>query len=194
MYNANNTIDTEAMDTLDHAHFAAIPWCARHLQGDRIITAAPLCRTLKPAEEDSLFADTLNSRRGIFRMLQVYQKPLSPTYRVDEVKTFLTLGSGLNGYPSVCHGGLVMTILDEVISHLVPINQDRGTIPSGAHMTAYLNTNFIKPVSTPATILTRARFTKVEGRKYFMRGTVEDENGIILAQADALFVLLKSSL
>ncbi|KAI1420065.1 HotDog domain-containing protein [Xylaria sp. FL1777] len=182
------------MNNLDHSHFAAIPWCARHLQGDRMITEAPLSRTIKPDEEDTLFAETLNSKRGIFRMLHVYKEPLSPTERVNEIKTLLTLGSGLNGYPGVCHGGVVVTVLDEVISHLVPLNQERKTIPSGAHMTAYLNTRFVKPVSTPATILTRAWFTKVEGRKYFMQGTIEDENGIILAQADALFVQLKSSL
>ncbi|KAF2967718.1 hypothetical protein GQX73_g5869 [Xylaria multiplex] len=182
------------MDALDHAHFASIPWCAHHLQGDRIVMRAPSCRTLKPAEEDALFADTLNSDRGIFRMLQVYEEPLSPTEKVNEIKAFLTLGSGLNGYAGVCHGGLVMTILDEVISDLVPINQRRKTIPSGTHMTAYLNTNFLKPVSTPTTILTRAWFAKIEGRKYFMQGTIEDESGAILARADALFIQLKSSL
>ncbi|KAI1272294.1 HotDog domain-containing protein [Xylaria sp. FL0933] len=182
------------MDAVDYAHFTAIPWCATHLQGPRIITDAPISRTLKPDDEDSLFADTINSERGIFRMLMVYEEPLSPTERVNELKTFLTLGSGLNGYPGVCHGGLVVAILDEVVSHLVPINQDRKTIPRGAHMTAYLNTRFIRPVSTPATVLARARLTKVEGRKVFLQGTLEDEKGIILAQADALFVMLKSSL
>ncbi|GAW19378.1 hypothetical protein ANO14919_088640 [Xylariales sp. No.14919] len=182
------------MDSLDHAHFAAIPWCARHLQGDRVIARPPSCRTLKPADEDALFADTLSSERGILRMLQVYEEPLSPTERVNEVKAFVTLGSGLNGYPGVCHGGLVMAILDEVISDLVPINQRRGTAPGGTHMTAYLNTSFIRPVPTPATVLTRAWLTKIEGRKYFMQGTMEDEDGVVLARADALFVQLKSSL
>ncbi|KAH8158059.1 hypothetical protein CIB48_g10187 [Xylaria polymorpha] len=182
------------MDTLDHAHFAAIPWCASHLQGDRVVTGASPSRTLKSTSEDSLFAETLNSERGIVRMLRVYIEPLSPTERVNEVKAFLTLGSGLNGYPNVCHGGLVMTILDEVIGMLVPINQDRGRMPVGTYMTAYLNTTFLKPVLTPGTILTRTWFTKVEGRKYFTQGTIEDEKGVILARADALYILLKSSL
>ncbi|KAI8947781.1 thioesterase superfamily protein [Xylaria longipes] len=182
------------MDTLDNAHFAAIPWCARHLQGERIVAGPSPSRTLKSSGEDSLFADTLNSERGIVRMLRVYEEPLSPTERVDEVKAFLTLGSGLNGWPNVCHGGLVTTILDEVIGMLVPINRERGQMPTGTYMTAYLNTTFVKPVPTPATILTRTWFTKVEGRKYFTEGTIEDENGVILARADALYILLKSSL
>ncbi|RYC55646.1 hypothetical protein CHU98_g10562 [Xylaria longipes] len=182
------------MDTLDNAHFAAIPWCARHLQGERIVAGPSPSRTLKSSGEDSLFADTLNSERGIVRMLRVYEEPLSPTERVDEVKAFLTLGNGLNGWPNVCHGGLVTTILDEVIGMLVPINRERGQMPAGTYMTAYLNTTFVKPVPTPATILTRTWFTKVEGRKYFTEGTIEDENGVILARADALYILLKSSL
>ncbi|KAI0968619.1 HotDog domain-containing protein [Xylaria arbuscula] len=183
------------MDSIDHKHFAGIPWCASHLQGDRIKTKAPDTRRLKPQDEDSLFADTLNSERGIVRMLQVYTEPPSPTDPIDDLKTFITLGSGLNGYPGICHGGMVMAILDDVTGLLVALNHERKTTPGGfSHMTAYLNTRFIKPVQTPATLLVRAWFSKVEGRKYFIEGTVEDEGGVVLARAEALFVQLKSSL
>ncbi|KAI0097335.1 thioesterase superfamily protein [Nemania sp. FL0031] len=182
------------MDSPDYAHFAAIPWCARHLQGDQLIIKTSPSRTLKPTGEDALFSQTLNSESTIFRLLQVYEEPPSPTQRVNEVKAFLTLGSGLNGYPNVCHGGLVATILDEATGMLIPINQERKGIPSGTYMTAYLNTSFIKPVPTPMTILARTRLTKVEGRKLFIQGTIEDETGAILVRADALYVQLKISL
>ncbi|KAI3318754.1 thioesterase superfamily protein [Xylariaceae sp. AK1471] len=182
------------MDNPDHIHFSTIPWCANHLQGNRIITGTPSSRALKPIEEDSLFADTLKSERTIVQMLHVYEEPISPAERVDEVKAFLTLGSGLNGHPNVCHGGLVTTILDEAIGLLLPINMERQAIPVGSYMTAYLNTSFVKPVPTPTTILARACFTKVEGRKYFTQGTIEDKDGVVLARADALYVQLKSSL
>ncbi|KAI1193420.1 thioesterase superfamily protein [Nemania serpens] len=182
------------MDALDYSHFAAIPWCAPHLQGDRIVTKTPQSRVLKPTGEDALFGHTLNSESTIVRMLQVYQVPASATERVNEVKVFLTLGRGLNGYPDICHGGLVTTILDEVFGTLIPVNQDRKRIPSGTHMTAYLNTTFIRPVPTPATILARAWFTKFEGRKVYTQGSIEDESGRVLARADALFIELKASL
>ncbi|KAJ8119533.1 hypothetical protein ONZ43_g3534 [Nemania bipapillata] len=182
------------MESQDYAHFAAIPWCTRHLQGDRLIIKTSPSRTIKPTGEDALFSETLNSESTIFRLLQVYEEPLSRTERVNEVKAFLTLGSGLNGYPDVCHGGLVTTILDEATGMLIPINQERKSIPSGTFMTAYLNTKFIRPVPTPITILARTWFTKVEGRKLFMQGTIEDENGIVLVQAEALYVQLKNSL
>ncbi|KAI1127822.1 thioesterase superfamily protein [Nemania abortiva] len=182
------------MDSPDYEHFAAIPWCAHHLQGDRLVIATSPSRILKPTGEDALFSQTLNSESTIFRLLQAYEEPLSSTQRVNEVKAFLTLGGGLNGYPNVCHGGLVTTILDEVIGMLIPINQERKRIPGGTYMTAYLNTSFVKPVPTPITILTRTWFTKVEGRKLFMQGTIEDENGVILVRADALYIQLKTSL
>jgi acyl-coenzyme A thioesterase PaaI-like protein len=156
---------TKEMPNADHAHFAAIPWCIPHLQGDRTVARPLLSRTLKPTDEDSLFAETLKSERGIVHMLEIYEKPTSPAQRVDEVKAFLTLGRGLNGHPNICHGGLVTTILDEVVGLLISINQERATIPTGSYVTAYLNTSFVKPVPTPATLLARAWFTKFAGRK-----------------------------
>ncbi|KAI1113245.1 HotDog domain-containing protein [Nemania sp. NC0429] len=183
-----------AMNSLDHSHFAAISWCAPHLQGDRIVTGTPRSRVIKTTGEDALFGHTLNSESTIVRMLQVHEEPASATERVNEIKVFLTLGSGLNGYPDICHGGLVTTIMDEVIGILIPVNRERKNISSGTHMTAYLNTSFIRPVPTPATILARAWFTKIEGRKFYTQGSIEDESGRILARADALFVELKTSL
>lgn len=182
------------MDTSDRKHFTAIPWCARHLEGDRVVARTSPCRIPKPTGEDALFADTLSSDKTIVRMLQFYEEPLSPTEPVNEVKVFLTLGGGLNGYPNVCHGGIVTTIIDEVLGGLLSVNQDRKTLSAGAHVTAYLNTSYIKPVPTPATVLARARFIKAQGRKYFAQGTIENEDGVVLARADGLFVQPKSTL
>ncbi|KAI0143411.1 thioesterase superfamily protein [Xylariaceae sp. FL1272] len=176
------------------AHFAAIPWCARHLDQPHVIVSEPTSRTPKPTAEDALFAETLKTDRTIKAMLQFYDRPATSKDRVEEIKVFLTLGGGLNGYPGVCHGGLVTAILDEVIGLLIPINMEREMILRGTYMTAYLNTTFVKPVATPATVLARASFTKVDGRKYFAIGSIEDGNGTVLARADALFVQLKSAL
>ncbi|KAI2465216.1 HotDog domain-containing protein [Annulohypoxylon bovei var. microspora] len=180
--------------TSDYEHFASIHWCAQHLRGPRIIVSSPASRVPKPNGEDSLFTETLKSQTTILAMLEVYEEPRLPTDRVNSLKTFLTLGSGLNGHPGVCHGGIVTTILDEVIGLLIPINQTRGSIRDVPCMTAYLNTTFLKPVPTCATILARSRILKVEGRKYFAEGWIEDSHGAILARADALFVVLKSAL
>ncbi|KAI1391670.1 HotDog domain-containing protein [Hypoxylon trugodes] len=185
--------DTQSENS-DYDHFASIPWCAPHLRGSRIITGSPRSRIVKPNGEDSLYAETLKSQSTILAMLEVYEEPESPTERVDSLKTFITLGSGLNGYPDVCHGGIVSAILDEVTNLLIPVNQQRGFIPDVPYMTAYLNTTFLMPVPTCATILAQARILKVEGRKYLSEGWIEDANGSILARAEVLYVALKSSL
>lgn len=127
-------------------------------------------------------------------MLEFYEEPPSPTDRVDSIKTFFTLGSGLNGFPDVCHGGIVSTILDEVTGLLIPINQQRGFMPEIPHMTAYLNITFLRPVKTSATILAQAKITKVDGRKYFAEGWIEEADGTILARAEVLYVALRSAL
>ncbi|KAI1452370.1 HotDog domain-containing protein [Annulohypoxylon moriforme] len=178
----------------DYEHFASIPWCAKHLRGRRIITGSPASRKRKSNGEDSLYAETLKSQTTILAMLEVYEEPRSPTDRVDSLKMFLTLGTGLNGHPGICHGGIVVAILDEVIGLLIPTNQLRGSMKDLPFMTAFLNTSFYRPVPTCATILARARIVKVEGRKYFAEGWIEDSNGAMLARADALFVTLKSAL
>ncbi|KAI1323667.1 thioesterase superfamily protein [Xylariaceae sp. FL0255] len=185
-------------DSENLAHFAAIPWCARHLKGEHIIAEIPPSRIIKSAtQEDGLFAETLNTPKAIEFMLQVYTEPSLQSQTsgqlVDEIKCFLTLGSGLNGHPGVCHGGLVTTILDEVTGLFIPANMKRKLIPRGKIMTAYLNTTFIKPVPTNSTVMARGRLVKVEGRKYLTEGTVEDENGNVLARAEALFVMLKAA-
>ncbi|PBP17650.1 hypothetical protein BUE80_DR011551 [Diplocarpon rosae] len=44
-------------------------------------------------------------------------------------------------------------------------------------MTAYLNVTYRKPVSTPGAVLVRAWVERVEGRKIFGRGVIEDGDG-----------------
>lgn len=180
--------------TSDYEHFASIPWCARHLRGSRIITGQPASRVSKSNGEDSLFSQTLRTQYTILAMLEFYEDPISPTDPVDSINTFLTLGSGLNGHPDICHGGIVAAIMDEVLGLLIPINQQRGFLPERPYFTAYLNTTFVRPVPTCATILARARAVKVEGRKYILEGRIEDGDGNVLARAEAMFVFLRSKL
>ncbi|KAI1505746.1 thioesterase superfamily protein [Biscogniauxia marginata] len=178
----------------DHAHFASISWCARHLHGLRVVTRPPSSRHRKSNGEDAFFAETLKTQSTISAMLEVFEDPPSPLERIDHVKTFLTLGSGLNGHAGICHGGLVTTILDEVIGLLIPINKGRNAIPNTDYMTAYLNTTFFRPVPTSTTILAQARIVRAEGRKYYTEATIENKDGEVLARADALYVGRRSRL
>jgi len=57
-------------------------------------------------------------------------------------------------------------------------------------MTAYLHVDYKRPIQTPTTVLCRAGIERIEGRKIFARGTVEDGLGKIYAKGDAMFVIV----
>ena len=38
----------------------------------------------------------------------------------------LLVGDGLNGYPQICHGGFVATMLDEVCGILIVLNMEKS--------------------------------------------------------------------
>ncbi|EPE10233.1 thioesterase superfamily protein [Ophiostoma piceae UAMH 11346] len=146
-----------------------------------------------------------------------------PDYRppVVELKGFMRLGSGMNGHIGLAHGGFVATILDEVLGLLIPINRSRSRhnkrlglelpLPELAspaevaaaksgrmdnpYVTGYLNTTYVRPVKTMATILVTARYTRVEGtRKYYFEGGIHDENNQLLAKGECVFITLKGKL
>jgi acyl-coenzyme A thioesterase PaaI-like protein len=87
-----------------------------------------------------------------------------------------------------------VTILDEVTGLLSTLNRRRGAFARTPSMTGYLNTRFLNPVKAPGVVLARARIVKIEERKVFIDGTIEDADGSVLAKADALFITLKTRL
>ncbi|KAH7176245.1 thioesterase superfamily protein [Dactylonectria macrodidyma] len=193
----------------DIMHFEAIPWCATYLNEPGIVCETTSSRFLKDNGEGLLFATTLNTPSTITALLTLYKPPTpqqrqqrqqklpSPTSSplvINEVMFLVSFGLAVGGYPGVCHGGIVATILDEVTSMLFPINRAHGAIPGGVAMTGHLNTKFLRPLKVPASYLCRGCVERVEGRKYFLHGTIEDGDGTILARAEALYIILKENL
>lgn len=181
-------------------HFRSIPWVAKHLSQPHLIINQSDTRRPKPGHGDTLISQTLNREDAISAYITIVkQQPPQTDELITEILSFLTLGPQLNGWPGVCHGGIVMTILDEVQGQLFTQNKKQKKMKDIPLMTAYLNTKFSKPVKTPCTIMVRARITKVEGRKHWTEAKilVEDaETGqeVELAGCESLFVMLKSNL
>ncbi|KAI1813946.1 HotDog domain-containing protein [Poronia punctata] len=200
----------------NHKHFASIPWCIPHLTGPNIRTQTPTWRIPSSTGEQSFFSETLNTTDTITHMLEIYTDPSSsfsssspPTSsssssslntrstdnkRINEFKVLLTIGPGVQGHRNLCHGGFITAVLDETVGLFIPINLERGAIPKGMYMTAYLNTSFKRPVECPATVLVETRLVRVEGRKFFTEGRVFDEGGRVLAECEALYVLRREGL
>lgn len=205
------------------AYFRAIPWCAALLsppnqqqqqqqqpqQQPVIVVDQSRSRRLKPDHQDTLISRTLNSPDAIPAYVTFYTPPPPPAL-VREVHALVALGHMVNGFDGVCHGGLVATLLDEVMGQVFAANRERGALPrlgpgpaAGAPaMTAYLHTTYLRPVRTgraggpAAVVLVTARLVRRDGRKFWMEGEVrgEEEGRVLLARAEALFVMLREKL
>lgn len=150
---------------------------------------------------DAFFGQLLSSKDTIRAQVMLRSREHTSTVypRIGETTILFALGPLLTGHANVAHGGLVATLLDETLGLLINVNEDIEKEINPAHrykqiMTKYLNLTYNKPVPAPGVIRTKARFVRVEGRKRFIKGTIEDGYGTILTEADALFLELKQQL
>jgi uncharacterized protein (TIGR00369 family) len=96
--------------------------------------------------------------------------------------TELTLDERFQGWESVAHGGIVATILDEVMAWSVI---GRGTWG----VTARLNLSFRKPISTGRAIRAEGWVTEDRRRTIRTEGRVLDaETGTVLATGEGTFM------
>ncbi|KAL4885682.1 HotDog domain-containing protein [Aspergillus karnatakaensis] len=183
--------------TDDTPHFNSIPWIST-LLADPTFTSTPIpSRIFKPTTEDSLFSTTINTPTTISHCLSQYRnpppdaKPFSPhSIPTTEIRIFCTLGSDLNGYPGVLHGGIVATLLDECMGLILMFNLAGGQSGMQGPVTAYLNTKFLRPVLTPGSFLVGARVVEESsGRKWKIEGEIKGEDGEVLATGECLYIL-----
>lgn len=84
--------------------------------------------------------------------------------------------------------------MDEITGLSIVINRSVMKRPEGSCMTGQLNVTFKKPVPLPGDYLCRATIEKIEGRKFFVTGSIEDEAGTILAHCEAIYIEIKNKL
>lgn len=181
----------------DLTFFQSIPWCASLINDPGFVAIPTISRVSKENTEDALFGDILKTEKTISACLSLYKKPAASTAPIEEITTLLSLQSGLNGYARICHGGIIATILDEVMGILLSVNKDREVevaratgrpVEQMAEVTAELTVKYLKPVATPQSVRVKVWISRVEGRKFWMQGTIEDKSGTVLARGEAIFV------
>ena len=64
----------------------------------------------------------------------------------------------------------------------------------GATFTVRLTVEYKKPVRTPGTVMARAWIVKIEGRKVWVEGVVEDGEGNVHAQAEGMWLRAKAKI
>jgi len=114
------------MDDAATDHIMSLPWASALVADPKWTHTRMPSRLPKPSGEDSLFAETLSTDRTLRTCLT-----LRPTEETDdklvyrEVVVIVDLGTGLNGYPQILHGGIAATLLDEVCGALIVLNMER---------------------------------------------------------------------
>jgi uncharacterized protein (TIGR00369 family) len=128
----------------------------------------------RPIARDSLcFCCGADNERGLH---------LSITYpEKGTAETSLEVPSWFTGWKSMTHGGLLATLLDEIMAHACLAMAQRA-------VTAEITVRFQKAVETGARISARGKVEEARGRVLSTHGWIHDAEGSLLAEATARFL------
>ncbi|KAK7928193.1 hypothetical protein PG985_005191 [Apiospora marii] len=195
------------------AHFKAIPWCRALIEDKANLDILVPDRRPLDSGESNFVRRTMNTPTTIkacvtfFRPVRAHpklqassggalsksQELLSgggPENNENPKNPFLLfsalcdLGVDCQSYAGTMHGGLYGVLMDEVMGTAANFQSANGAY------TVRFTTNMRRPVRTPQVVLVRGRVIKRDGRKLHVRGSMEDKNGEVLAEADGLWLCM----
>jgi thioesterase superfamily protein 4 len=132
------------------------------------------------------FAQTLNTPSAIRNYQPIYrpaiQEDSSHPASPKEQLVLVSVGDGLDSWDGILSGGILCLLVDNVCAIMA------STEFAGREaITTELKTTFVRKMRTPGVALCRAREIRREGRKLWIRGTVEDGEGGVYVEAEAIF-------
>ncbi|KAJ5577864.1 Thioesterase superfamily [Penicillium hispanicum] len=192
------------------AHFRTHQWANSLISSAGYVPIPTDSRRLKPSTgEDGFFAGTVATPSTIPHVLTLQRREIAqppsevPTWLpatkqaaaaaekltpgvgpADIVMLFELGGAGIAGHPSVAHGGIVATMIDEAMSVAVwahtseptspPISDEPN--PRGKIFTVQLDVRYKQPVKTPALLVVRSKVVARIGRKFWVRAQAVQED------------------
>ena len=109
------------------------------------------------------------------------------TFEQDNAKRRIVgrfiLGDKYQGGGGMAHGGIIATLLDEVMGKVCRFREARA-------VTAELNVQYLKPVNVTEEILVEGWEVEQKGRNLFHRGEIRNAAGDILAIGTGRFVIV----
>lgn len=174
------------------------PWFRRLLDDPKYLHVSTDPRRFGSYGEnlDTFMGQTLATKDTIRACLALRPKASSrfDGVEVSEILVPCDLGPKLGGNYSVAHGGLITTLLDHFMAMLIRVNKQvsvaRGLSDEAdkAYVTLKLEASYLKAVPTPGKVVVRAKYDRIEGRKRWLKGTIEDDTGTVLARGQTLFL------
>jgi acyl-coenzyme A thioesterase PaaI-like protein len=109
-------------------------------------------------------------------------------YTEDQVVCLIKLPKRFQGWRGIAHGGVVSTLLDEVMAHAVLHFK-------GPSVTASMETRYKEPVPLETRLLVKGWIKEARGRMVKTMATVSlaDSEDKCLAQATAKFLMTKDT-
>ncbi|KAG8805943.1 hypothetical protein FRC17_005258 [Serendipita sp. 399] len=105
--------------------------------------------------------------------------------RTDEkaITGVMHLGRSICGHDGIVHGGAIATLFDDAFFRTAVAN-----FPARIGVTAWIKVDYKAPTRADQFVVFKTQVDKVEGRKVFVSGQMEDVEGNLLVKAEALFV------
>ncbi|KIM25034.1 hypothetical protein M408DRAFT_34021, partial [Serendipita vermifera MAFF 305830] len=105
--------------------------------------------------------------------------------RVDEkaMTGVIHLGRSICGHDGIVHGGAIATLFDDSLFRTAV-----ASFPAKIGVTAWIRIDYKSPTRADQFVVLNSKVDRVEGRKVFVSGQIEDLEGTVLAKAEALFV------
>ena len=90
------------------------------------------------------------------------------------------------GAPGFVHGGIIATLMDEIMSKL---NRPLGVLA----MTRHMEVSYLRPAPLDQTLTLTGHHLRREGRKLFHAAELTAADGTVLAEAKCLFIVVDSA-
>jgi uncharacterized protein (TIGR00369 family) len=112
------------------------------------------------------------------------------SFELDEaaqrVRVMLRVGAEYQGGPGFVHGGIIATLLDEVMGKISRFSQ-------ALTVTAELNVQYLRPIPIDEDIIVEGWGAERKGRNFFNAGEIRDASGAVLARGNGRFVEINRS-
>ncbi len=131
---------------------------------------------LKPNPENICFGCGGANPRG---MLLTFEQDDA----AQRIRGKFRLGAEYQGGPGFIHGGIIATVLDEVMGKVCRFREVRA-------VTAELNIEYLKPVPVDADLVVEGHEVEMKGRNLFLAGDIRDGSGKVLARGKGRFVII----